>query len=95
MPNTCNRTASLTRRKCGYQHKTTPSSIDNDKEKSNKMFTTNLITETVEMETNNEEQVQRSIQCNNNSNNNICNITNHTDDLKISTEMPIMNVNCQ
>jgi len=90
MPNTCNRTASSTRRKCGYQHKTTQSSIDNDKEKSNKMFTTNLITETVEMEINNEEQVQRSIEHNNNSNNNYCNDTNNTDDLEIHTEMPIM-----
>jgi len=92
MPNTRNKTASLTR-KNGYHHKTAPSTIDNDKEKSNETLTANLTAATVQMETNTDKQVQRSIEHYNNSNNNNCNNTNHNDDLEIQTEMLITNVN--
>jgi len=93
MPNTRNKTASLTREKNGYHRKTAPSTIDNDKEKSNETLTANLTAATVQMEMNTDEQVQRSIKHYNNSNNNNCNNTNHNDDLKIQTEMLITNVN--
>jgi len=99
MPSTCNKSASSTRKKGGYQHKTRPSSIDNDIDNDidnyNETVKDTLMDKTVEMETNKEEQVQRSIQQNNNSNNNNTNITNCTDDLEIPTEMSITNVNQQ
>jgi len=93
MPNTHNKTASLTRGKNGYHRKTAPSTIDNDKEKSNETLTANLTAATVQTETNTDKQVQRSIEHYNNRNNNNCNNTNHNDDLEIQTEMLITNVN--